>query len=102
MNEAGQHNGALLEVSHLKKYFPVKRGLLSHVIGQVRAVDDISFSIRRKETLGLVGESGCGKTTAGRTILRLREPTSGRCASMGGRSSSCGARRCAGCGATCR
>jgi oligopeptide transport system ATP-binding protein len=77
MNDASRHNGALLEVSHLKKYFPVKRGLFSHVIGQVRAVDDISFSIRRKETLGLVGESGCGKTTAGRTILRLLEPTSG-------------------------
>ncbi len=72
-----QNNGALLEVKHLKKYFPVKRGLFSHVIGHVRAVDDISLTVRCKETLGLVGESGCGKTTAGRTILRLLEPTAG-------------------------
>jgi ABC-type microcin C transport system duplicated ATPase subunit YejF len=70
-------NGALLEVKRLKKYFPVKKGLFSRVTGHVRAVDDISFVVRRKETLGLVGESGCGKTTAGRTILRLLEPTAG-------------------------
>ena len=67
----------LLEVRHLKKHFPVKRGLLRRVVGHVKAVDDISFDIRRKRTLGLVGESGCGKTTAGRTILRLLEPTAG-------------------------
>jgi oligopeptide/dipeptide ABC transporter ATP-binding protein len=72
-----RQNGALLEVRHLKKYFPVKRGLFSRVIGHVRAVDDISFVVHRKETLGLVGESGCGKTTAGRTLLRLIEPTAG-------------------------
>ncbi len=77
MNDARPQNGALVEVSGLKKYFPVKRGLFSRVIGHVRAVDDISFVIRSRETLGLVGESGCGKTTAGRTILRLLEPTAG-------------------------
>lgn len=67
----------LLEVSHLKKYFPVRRGLLQRVVGHVKAVDDVSFAIREGETLGLVGESGCGKTTVGRTLLRLYEPNSG-------------------------
>ena len=69
---------ALLEVENLKKYFPVKKGILSRSVGEVRAVDGVSFSIKRGETLGLVGESGCGKTTVGRTILRLIEPTAGR------------------------
>jgi oligopeptide/dipeptide ABC transporter ATP-binding protein len=69
---------ALLEVENLKKYFPVKKGILSRTVGEVRAVDGISFTINRGETLGLVGESGCGKTTVGRTILRLIEPTAGR------------------------
>ncbi|NUQ64631.1 MAG: dipeptide ABC transporter ATP-binding protein [Pirellulales bacterium] len=68
----------LLNVVHLKKYFPVRKGLLSRVVAHVQAVDDISFQIRQGETLGLVGESGCGKTTAGRTIVRLLEPTGGR------------------------
>ena len=68
----------LLHVQHLKKYFPKRQGLLSRVVAHTRAVDDVSFIIRRGETLGLVGESGCGKTTLGRTILRLLEPTSGR------------------------
>lgn len=67
----------LLHVRHLKKYFPKRRGLLSRVVAHTRAVDDVSFAIRRGETLGLVGESGCGKTTLGRTILRLLEPTDG-------------------------
>ena len=65
----------LLEVRHLKKYFPVKTGLLRKT--PLKAVDDVSFEISRGETLGIVGESGCGKTTLGRTILRLEEPTGG-------------------------
>ena len=69
---------SLLEVKNLKKFFPIKGGILSRTIGQVRAVDDISFNIDRGETLGLVGESGCGKTTVGRSILRLIEPTAGQ------------------------
>jgi oligopeptide/dipeptide ABC transporter ATP-binding protein len=67
----------LIEVRNLKKYFPVKKGVFSRVVAQVRAVDDVSFQIGPSETLGLVGESGCGKTTAGRSLLRLIEPTSG-------------------------
>jgi len=68
----------LLNVVNLKKYFPVRRGLLSHVVGHVKAVDGVSFGIRSGETLGLVGESGCGKTTVGRTLLRLLPATEGR------------------------
>ncbi|NOT35730.1 MAG: dipeptide ABC transporter ATP-binding protein [Candidatus Eisenbacteria bacterium] len=67
----------LLRVRDLVKHFPIKKGLLSRVVGQVRAVDGISFDVQRGEVLGLVGESGCGKTTAGRCILRLIEPTAG-------------------------
>ncbi len=69
---------ALLEVKNLKKYFPIKKGILSRTLGQVRAVDGVSFALKRGETLGLVGESGCGKTTVGRSILRLIEPTAGQ------------------------
>ncbi|MBC8461622.1 MAG: dipeptide ABC transporter ATP-binding protein [Deltaproteobacteria bacterium] len=69
---------ALLEVRNLKKYFPIKTGILSRTTGDVRAVDGVSFILERGETLGLVGESGCGKTTVGRSILRLIEPTSGQ------------------------
>jgi len=68
----------LLEVDGLKKYFPLRRGVFQQTVVQVRAVDDISFSIAPGETLGLVGESGCGKSTAGKTILKLLEPTAGR------------------------
>jgi peptide/nickel transport system ATP-binding protein len=67
----------LLKVENLSKYFPVKRGILSRTVGEVRAVDDVSFSIPVGETLSLVGESGSGKTTTGRAILRLIEPTAG-------------------------
>ncbi|MFO7170425.1 MAG: ABC transporter ATP-binding protein [Chloroflexota bacterium] len=67
----------LLEVKDLKMHFPIRRGLLQRVVGHVKAVDGVSFQIRERETLGLVGESGCGKTTAGRTILRLYDPTGG-------------------------
>lgn len=67
----------LLQVKNLKKYFPIRNGLFSKEIGSIKAVDDVSFNIIKGETLGLVGESGCGKTTVGRTILRLLEPTSG-------------------------
>lgn len=64
---------ALLEVNHLKKYFPVTQGLLSRTVGHVKAVDDISIRLQPGETFGLVGESGSGKSTVGRTILRLTE-----------------------------
>ncbi|MEW6404862.1 MAG: ABC transporter ATP-binding protein [Chloroflexota bacterium] len=67
----------LVVVKNLVKYFPIKAGLLQRDVAQVKAVDDVSFTVREGETLGLVGESGCGKTTVGRTILRLIEPTSG-------------------------
>ena len=70
-------NTPVLEVTDLKKHFPVKKGLLRRTVGQVYAVDGVSFTISEGETLGLVGESGCGKTTAGRAVLRLIEPTSG-------------------------
>ena len=71
-------NGDLVRVENLKTYFPIRRGILSRVIGHVKAVDNVSFHIKKGETLGLVGESGCGKTTVGRTLLRLIEPTAGR------------------------
>jgi len=67
----------ILEVKGLKKFFPIKKGLLQRVAGNVKAVDEISFFLREGETLGLVGESGCGKTTASRTVIRLYEPTGG-------------------------
>ena len=70
-------SAALLEVRDLKKHFPIHKGFFSRVSGHVFAVDGVSFSIKRGETLGLVGESGCGKSTVGRTLLRLLEPTGG-------------------------
>jgi peptide/nickel transport system ATP-binding protein/oligopeptide transport system ATP-binding protein len=74
----GNGRKKLIEVEHLTKFFPVRRGVLQRVHAWVQAVDDVSFHIFQGETLGLVGESGCGKTTVGRTMLRLLEPTSGR------------------------
>lgn len=68
----------LLEVEGLKKYFPIRRGILQKVVGNVKAVDDVSFHLTRGETLSLVGESGCGKTTTARCILRAITPTAGR------------------------
>ena len=67
----------LLEVFNLRKYFPIRGGVLSSHIGDVKAVDGVSFNIHKAETVGLVGESGCGKTTVGRLVLRLIEPSSG-------------------------
>jgi peptide/nickel transport system ATP-binding protein len=67
----------LLEVRNLRKYFPIRGGILSRVVANVKAVEDVSFTVKRGEVVGLVGESGSGKTTAGRTLLRLIEPTAG-------------------------
>ncbi len=67
----------ILEVSHLKKYFPIKGGFFNRVVGNVKAVDDVSFQIKKGTTMGLVGESGCGKSTTGRTLLRLLPKTDG-------------------------
>src|SRR6201993_3483163 len=74
----GTADGELLRVANLKMYFPITQGIiLQRQVGWVRAVDDISFSVKRGETLGLVGESGCGKSTTGRAILQLYKPTAG-------------------------
>jgi oligopeptide/dipeptide ABC transporter ATP-binding protein len=74
---SGEPQRTILEVDSLRKWFPIRRGLLRKVVGQVRAVDDVSFNIQRGETLSLVGESGCGKTTTSRCILRALQPTGG-------------------------
>ena len=73
----GSNQSIILEVRGLKKYFPIQRGVFRRTVGHVRAVDGVDFFIREGETLGLVGESGCGKTTTGRLILRAIEPTAG-------------------------
>ena len=76
-NQIARQNDYLLEVNNLVKWFPIKSSFFKRTVGKVKAVDGVSFRIRRGETMGLVGESGCGKSTCGRTILRLQEKTSG-------------------------
>lgn len=78
LNEKELKDERLLEIKNLKTYYPVKGGFFRRKIAEVKAVDDVSFEINKGETLGLVGESGCGKSTAGRTILKLLNPTSGK------------------------
>src|SRR5215210_637192 len=71
------NDNIILEVNDLKQHFPIRQGFLQRVVGHVKAVDGVSFFLREREVLGLVGESGCGKTTTGRSILRLYDPTAG-------------------------
>src|SRR5262249_40834711 len=75
---AAENAPPLLDVRELRKYFPISKGFFRRIVGHVRAVDDVSFTVREGETLGLVGESGCGKTTVSRSILRAIEPTAGQ------------------------
>ena len=77
MTNAGDNGNALIQVENLQVFFPITAGLFQRRVGEVRAVDDITFEIRKGETLGLVGESGCGKSTTGRALIRLREATGG-------------------------
>ncbi|MDX8361422.1 ABC transporter ATP-binding protein [Cytobacillus sp. IB215316] len=77
MLRAMDNENSLVEIKNLKTYYPIKGGFFRRTVGQVKAVDDVSFAIKRGETFGLVGESGCGKTTTGRTLLRLIAPTDG-------------------------
>src|SRR5205814_2963660 len=80
----GTADGDLLQVQNLKMYFPITQGIiLQRQVGWVRAVDDITFGVKRGETLGLVGESGCGKSTTGRAILQLYKPTAGKVEFLG-------------------
>jgi len=93
----------VLEVNGLVKHFPVARGVLRRkLIGVVRAVEDVSFEIKRGETLALVGESGCGKSTTGRLVLRLMNPTAGSIRFKGEEIAGLDRMRCGGCGGICR
>ncbi len=78
MNEPGSGNNTILQVENLKKYFPIRRGFFQKITGWVRAVENVSFKIKRGKTLGLVGESGCGKTTVARLILKLLDADEGQ------------------------
>jgi len=94
-------DGTLVDVQNLRMYFPVVAGVMRTKVADVKAVDDVSFFIRKGETLGLVGESGCGKTTTGRAILQLYKITTGKVTFEGTDLTVLKARRYAGCAATC-
>ena len=79
MANTAERKEILLELQGLCKYFPVKKGFFQRVVGSVKAVDDITLTVEKGTTLGIVGESGCGKTTLGRTIIRLNRPTNRFC-----------------------
>ena len=92
----------ILNVENLKMYFPIRRGVFQRHVGDVKAVDDVNFQVYRGETLGLVGESGCGKTTTGRAIIRLYNPTAGKVTFENVDMATIKGAICARCGAGCR